>query len=80
MAERHLRVMRGDDVLFETRIDDGDVVELIETANEALPDVAIDLEVRLLPDRGADESVIVPEPVQEEGLATTQGDPREPVG
>jgi len=73
MTQRRLRVMKGEDVLFETPLADDDVVELIETAMEDQPNVATELAVWIRVDSDADESVIVPEPVQEEEAdATTQ--------
>jgi len=73
MTQRRLRVMRGEDVLFETPLGEDDVVELIETATEEQPDVATELAVWIRRDSDTDESVIVPEPLQEEETdATTQ--------
>ena len=76
MTQRRLRVMKGEDVLFETPLGDDDVVELIETAMEDQPNVATELAVWIRGDSSADESVIVPEPVQEEEADATTRDIR----
>ena len=76
MTQRRLRVMKGEDVLFETPLGDDDVVELIETAMEDQPNIATELAVWIRGDSSADESVIVPEPVQEEEADATTRDIR----
>ena len=76
MTQRRLRVMKGEDVLFETPLGVDDVVELIETAMEDQPNVATELAVWIRGDSSADESVIVPEPVQEEEADATTRDIR----